>query len=97
MPSYLSLIEWTDHGIHNVKDSPQRLDTFKQRVQQAGGRVIFFSMTMDEYDLATLVEAPDDETYARVPLQVAGAGNVRTTTLQAFTEQEYRTIMGGLP
>ena len=97
MPSYLSLIKWTDHGIHNVKDSPKRRDTFKQMVQQAGGRVIFFSMTMGEYDLATLVEAPDDETYARVALQVAGAGSVRTTTLKAFTEQEYRTIMGGLP
>ncbi len=58
MPSYLSLLQWTDQGIRNVKDSPQRYDAFKQAVQAAGGRVIFLYLTMGEYDLATVVEGP---------------------------------------
>jgi uncharacterized protein with GYD domain len=97
MPSYLTLINWTDQGIRNVKDSPQRLDAVKQAIQSAGGRLIFFYMLMGQYDLVTLFEAPDDESIARVLLSVGSQGNVRTTTLKAFTEDEYRRIIGSLP
>ena len=97
MPSYLSLVNWTDQGVRNVKQSQQRLEAVKQAVQAAGGRLIFFYMTMGEYDLATLFEAPDDETMARVLLSIASQGNVRTKTLRAFTEDEYRRIIGALP
>jgi uncharacterized protein with GYD domain len=97
MPSYLSLINWTDQGVRNVKDSPQRFDAFKQAVEAAGGRIIFLYMTMGAYDLATLVELPSDETMARMVLAVGTLGNVRTTTLKAFTEAEFRSIIGGLP
>ncbi len=97
MPSYLSLLSWTDQGVRNVKDSPQRLVSVKQAVQSAGGRLIFFYMLMGEYDLAALFEAPDDETMARLLLTVASQGNVRTKTLKAFTEDEYLSIIGSLP
>lgn len=97
MPSYLSLVNWTDQGVRNVKESPQRLEAVKQAVQAAGGRLIFFYMLMGEYDIATLFEAPDDETMARVLLSIAAQGNVRTKTLKAFTEEEYRRIIASLP
>lgn len=97
MPSYLSLINWTDQGVRNVKESPQRLESVKQAVQAAGGRLIFFYMTMGEYDLVTLFEAPDDETIARLLLGISAQGNVRTKTLKAFTEDEYRRIIASLP
>ena len=97
MPSYLSLINWTDQGIRNVKDSPQRYDAFKQAVQAAGGRVIFLYLTMGEHDLATVFEVPDDETATRLLLSVAALGSVRTTTLKAFTEDEFRRIVAALP
>ncbi len=69
----------------------------KQAIQSAGGRLIFFYMLMGQYDLVTLFEAPDDESIARVLLSVGSQGNVRTTTLKAFTEDEYRRIIGSLP
>ncbi len=97
MPSYLSLINWTDQGVRQVKDSPERYAAFKQAVQAAGGRVIFLYLTMGAYDLATVIEVPDDETATRLLLSVAGLGNVRTTTLKAFTEEEFRRIIAGLP
>ena len=97
MPSYLSLINWTEQGIANVKDSPGRLDAAKQAIEAAGGRMIFFYMTMGEYDLATLIEAPDDETAARVLLALGAQGSIRTKTMRAFTEEEYRSIVGSLP
>jgi uncharacterized protein with GYD domain len=96
MASYLTLVNWTDQGIRDVKRSPERLDALKEAVRAAGGRVIFFYMTLGQYDLATLIELPDDETFTRVVLNIASQGNVRTTTLKAFTEDEYRGIIGGL-
>jgi uncharacterized protein with GYD domain len=83
--------------MRNVKESPQRLDAFKQAVQAAGGRVIFFYMTMGEYDLAALIEGPDDETASRLLMQLGSLGNVRTKTLKAFTEEEYRRIIAAVP
>lgn len=96
MPSYLSLINWTEQGIRGVKDSPARVDNFKEAVRAAGGRVIFFYMLMGEWDIVTLIEVPDDATAARILLNNGTLGNVRTQTMKAFTEEEFRTIVGSL-
>ena len=96
MPSYLALVNWTEQGIKSVKDSPRRLDQAKKLIEQAGGRMIFFYMTMGQYDLVTLYEVSNDEAAARVSLQLGMGGNVRTTTLKAFTEDEYKKIIGSL-
>lgn len=97
MPSYLSLLNWTDQGIRNIKDGPQRLEAAKQAIQSAGGRLIFFYLTMGQYDAVVISELPDDETAARVLLATGMQGNVRSTTLKAFTEDEYRNIVSSLP
>ena len=97
MPSYLSLINWTEQGVRDVKGSPERLDAVKKAAEAAGGRVIFFYMLMGDYDLATLFELPDDEAAARVLLAAGMGGNVRSKTYKAFTEDEYRKIIGSLP
>ena len=97
MPSYLTLANWTEQGIRNVKASPQRLEAAKQAAKDAGGRLIFFYMTMGQYDLAVLWELPDAAAAARVALSLGMQGNVRTTTVQAFTEEEYQSIVGSLP
>lgn len=97
MPSFLSLVQWTDQGIRAVKESPQRIDDLKQAVQAAGGRVIFVYLTLGAYDLVTVVETPDDETAARLLLSVGSLGNVRTATMRAFTEEEFRRIVAALP
>ena len=96
MPSYLSLASWTDQGIRDVKSAPDRLDAVKEAVQAAGGRVIFFYMLMGEYDMATLIEMPDDDAAAQVALRTGMSGNVRTETMKAFTEEEFRTVISGL-
>ncbi len=97
MPTYIALINWTQKGIENIKDSPDRADAWKDAVKQSGCEVKSIFMTMGDYDLVTMVEAPDDETYARLTLAVATLGNIRTKTLRAFTEEEYRRIVEGLP
>lgn len=96
MPSYLSLLKWTDQGIRSVKDSPNRLDAAKRATEAAGGRQIFFYMLMGEYDLAVLSEFPDDASATTFLLSVGAQGNVRTQTMKAYTEDEYRQIIAGL-
>ena len=96
MPSYLSLGNWTEQGIRNVKEGPQRLDAVKKAAEDAGGRLIFFYMTMGQYDFAALLELPDDDSAARLLLTIGGQGNARTTTLRAFTEDEYVALTGSI-
>jgi uncharacterized protein with GYD domain len=97
MPSYLVMGKWTEQGVRNVKGSPARLEAVKQAAETANGRVIFFYLLFGDYDFATLLELPNDQTAARLLLTIGGQGNVRTTTLKAFTEDEYRSIIGSLP
>ena len=96
MPTYLSLINWTDQGIRNVKDSPKRLDAAKKVLKQLGGEVKAFYMTQGNFDALLISEAPNDDILAKFLLKTGAAGNVRTTTVRAYSEQEYRNIMGGL-
>jgi uncharacterized protein with GYD domain len=97
MPSYLILANYTDQGIRSIKQSPQRLEAVKQAATAAGGKVVFFYLTMGQYDFTVLVELPNDEVAARLALTVGAQGNVRTTTLKAFQESEYQRIIGSLP
>ena len=96
MPTYISLANWTDQGIRNVKEVARRLDAAKQMIKDAGGELKAVYMTMGAYDLVTISEAPNDETVARILLTIGGLGNIRTTTLRAFSEAETRKIIASL-
>lgn len=96
MPTYISLVKWTDQGIRNVKESPQRLDAFKKGVEAAGGKVIGFYLTMGRYDMVVIVEAPSDEAATTVILRTASGGAIHTETMKAYPEAEYRNIMAKL-
>jgi uncharacterized protein with GYD domain len=93
VPTYISLINFTDQGIRSFKDSPKRAKAFTEMVEQMGGKVNSIHWTLGSYDLVTVVEAPDDATYTAASLKVAALGNVRTTTLKAFNEKEITQII----
>jgi uncharacterized protein with GYD domain len=97
MPAYIILVNFTDQGIHNVKDTVKRARGVEQALKAVGGRKIGIWWTMGQYDMAFIAEGPDDETAMRVVLGVAMQGNVRTTTLKAFSEEEMEHIVAGLP
>jgi uncharacterized protein with GYD domain len=97
MTTYIALINYTDQGIRNVKDSPRRLESARGALRDMGGDIKSFWMTMGEYDLVAVFEAPDDAVAARFMLILGGAGNVRTKTLKAFPEAAYRAIVASLP
>ncbi len=97
MPMYISLVRWTQKGIENIKKSPGRLDAAKRVWEAAGGELKQFYLVNGQYDMVVISELPSDEAVAKVALAVGAAGNVRTETLRAFTEDEYRNIIASLP
>ena len=97
MPTYITLAKWTNKGIEKIKESPARLDALKKGVQSLGGTVKAFYMVTGQYDMVLVLEAPDAETAAKVLLATGAKGSVSTETFHAFTEEEYRKIIGSLP
>jgi uncharacterized protein with GYD domain len=96
MPTYMALINWTEQGIRNIKDSPNRLDAAKKSLKDMGGEVKTFYMLQGSYDAVLILEAPNDEALGKFLLKIGSAGNVRTTTMRAYPEAEYRKIIAGV-
>jgi uncharacterized protein with GYD domain len=96
MAKYIGLVSWTDQGIRHVKDSPARLEGVRELAKKYGCALTDFNMTIGAYDMVVTIEAADDEALAKFLLVLGSAGNVRTTTLKAFPEEEYRKLVGGL-
>lgn len=96
MPTYVSLVRFTDQGMKGIKESPGRLDQVKKAVQAAGGELKAWYLAMGKYDAIVISEAPGDEAVARVLLQVGSLGNTRTETMRVFNEAEYRKLVGAL-
>lgn len=96
MPTYIILANWTQKGIENIKESPNRLDAAKKAFQAAGGELKEFFLVMGRYDMVVVGEAPDDGTVAKLALTLGSGGAIRTETLRAFTEDEYRQIIADL-
>jgi uncharacterized protein with GYD domain len=96
MPTYISFLRWTRQGIENVKDSSKRLDAGRKAFKKVGVKLKDTYLTMGQYDLICVLEAPDDASVAKALLTLGSQGNVQTETLKAFTEDEYRKIIGSL-
>lgn len=96
MPTYVMLANWTDQGARQIKDSPKRLDAAKKVLSDMGGEFKALYMTMGDYDLVVVYEAPDDAIAARFTLMLDQLGAVRTTTMKAFPEAAYREIINSL-
>ena len=97
MPTYITLIKYTQKGIENIKQGPSRVDAARQAIEAAGGKMKEFYLTMGSYDAVSIGEAPDDAAYAKMILAIASKGNIQTETLRAFKEDEYRKIIADLP
>jgi uncharacterized protein with GYD domain len=93
MPTYVTLINWTDQGIRNVRDTLQRSQRAEEEAQKHGARIEQVYYTVGPYDLVVIVEAPDDESVSALFLELGSAGNVRTTTLRAYSREEMSGII----
>ena len=97
MATYLALLNWTDQGIRNLKEAPNRARKAAELAEQTGCKLVAVFLTMGPYDLAARLEAPDDTAIARFALSLGAMGNVRTVTMRAFSQEEFEEIIGSLP
>lgn len=98
MSAYISLLNFTEQGMKNAKDTVTRAKAAAQAAQVVGGRYIGVWWTFGPYDAVVVFEAPDDETATRFLLDTYGrAGNVRTMTMRAFSEEQMAHIVQDLP
>jgi uncharacterized protein with GYD domain len=96
MPTYISLLNYTDQGIRNIKDSPKRLEATKKALKELGGSLKAYYMTQGSYDGVLVFEVPDETALTTFLLNTGAAGNVRTTSLRAFPEEEFKKHIAAL-
>jgi uncharacterized protein with GYD domain len=97
MPTYVSLINWTDQGVKNFKDTVDRYEAAQKTMSEGGASFRDVYWTLGPYDIVSVIDAPDDETAMAALLSVAGQGNIRTTTLRAFNAEEMRGVIEKAP
>jgi uncharacterized protein with GYD domain len=96
MATFISLVNFTDQGIRNVKGSPDRAEAFKSMVEKMGGTLKGFYYTMGRYDMVAIVESSDEAAMAAM-LKVGSLGNVRSETLRGVSLEEMKKIIGKMP
>ena len=96
MPTYIEFLKWTPQGLQGIKQSPTRLDAARKGFEAAGVKMKDFYMVTGRYDMVAVCEAPDDTALAKAMLSSTAEGSITSETCRAFTEDEYRRIIGGL-
>ena len=96
MRSYVILLNWTDQGVKNSRDTIKRARAFRALIESRGGKVREHLYTLGGYDIVMVIEFPDDDTAAAAVLALASLGNVRTKTMRAFTDEEVTAITAQL-
>ena len=96
MATYISLLNFTDQGIRNIKDSPDRFGAFKALAEKLGVTVKSFHYTVGHYDMVVIVEGPEEAATTAL-LKVGSLGNVRSETLRAFSIDEAKRMIGNIP
>jgi uncharacterized protein with GYD domain len=97
METYIILGKFTEKGATNIKESPTRIQAARKAVEAAGGKWLGWYLTMGQYDFVLLTQAPNAQAAASVLLGIGSLGNVSTQTMRAFTEEEFKGLLGSLP
>jgi len=90
MPDYVVLMKLTSQGAANIAEAPERIKGAKAAWADLGGKVKSFHVTMGEYDYVAIGEAPNDWSAMAFAAELAAAGDVTTTTMKAFSEDDWK-------
>jgi uncharacterized protein with GYD domain len=97
MATYCILGNFTEQGVRNAKDSPKRADAFKEMAKKCGATVKELYWAQGQYDVVTILEAPDDLAVTSLGLSLGALGNIRTQTLRLFSAADMKTIIDKMP
>jgi uncharacterized protein with GYD domain len=93
MPTFISLVNWTDQGIRNFKETASRAAAAKELARRMGGEMKEIYWTLGQYDIVAVADFPDDETGTAFLLALGSQGNTRTNSMRAFSESELTGIL----
>jgi uncharacterized protein with GYD domain len=97
MQTYIILGNYTQEGVSKIKESPARIEAARKAIEAVGGKFLSWHLTMGRYDFVVITEAPDAKTGAAVLLAIGAQGASRTETMLAFTEEEFKEVVAGMP
>jgi uncharacterized protein with GYD domain len=97
MPTYIGLYKLTDQGAKTIKDAPGRIEAAIKAAEKMGAKVTGFYAVTGEYDYVAIGEFPNDEAATIHALAVGSLGNVRTTSLRAYTKEQFAAMVKKLP
>jgi len=88
MPTYLMLTNLTAEGVKTLKNNPGRVAEVNKEVEQIGAKVVAQYATLGQYDFVTVVEAPDEQTMAKISIELGSRGTMTSQTLAAMSADE---------
>jgi uncharacterized protein with GYD domain len=97
MPTCVVLMKLTEQGVKDIKNAPKRVEENIKAFEALGGKMLGFYTVMGEYDYVAIAEVPSDEVGMTFLLGLGAQGNVKTTTLKAFTREEFAEMVKKLP
>jgi uncharacterized protein with GYD domain len=97
MATFICLLNWTDQGAKNAKDAVKREQTSRSIVEKLGGKLMSAYVTTGQYDAIVTLDMPNGEAMVKFACAVAATGNVRTTTVRAFTAEEFSKLAAEAP
>jgi uncharacterized protein with GYD domain len=97
MMTFIVNANWTDQGIHSVKDAPKRVQAARQAAKKFGVEWKQFFLTSGDSDMLLIVEAENGDSVAKMALAIGSQGNVRTRMVRAWTESEMAKLISELP
>ena len=93
VPHYISLMNWTSPGISGLPAWRERVDQGEREIEEAGGKLVGVYVTLGQYDVVEIFEAPDDEIAVEIMMKLQRYGAEHTETLRAFTRDEAEAII----
>ena len=97
MPTFICLLNWTDQGAKNAKDSTKRYQATRGMAEKLGGKLLSAYVTTGQYDVIVTVEMPNGEAMVKFASAVSATGNARTTTVRAYTPDEFSKLAAEAP
>lgn len=93
MATFVTLMTWTDQGSRDIRDWGRRVGAAEDLVKKLGGQLKDVFITLGQYDVVAVVDAPDDETATQISLAIGSQGNAKIQTLRAFPRTQAETLI----
>ena len=97
MPTFICFLNWTDQGAKAAKDADKRAQAARSMAEKLGGKLLSGYVTTGQYDVVVTLEMPNGEAMVKFASAISAAGNARTTTVRAYTPDEFSKLAAEAP